>query len=158
MEDLRDFNTSLVRDGNLDGVWDVLCGIAETAECDAEEIYYTTLQKDGRFDESEEVIGDGFDPFDLNGRSISAWKPYLQEEIDTVDPALIIVFGEASLRAVVDILSVIEDESADDIPSGETYVLDRYPIIWLNHYSNFNPPAESSLQECIKDELEGIDW
>ncbi|QSG13476.1 Uncharacterized protein HSBGL_4062 (plasmid) [Halapricum desulfuricans] len=45
LEGLREFNTSLVRDGNMDGIWDVLRGIAETAECDAEDIYIIPLFK-----------------------------------------------------------------------------------------------------------------
>lgn len=157
LEDLREINSSIVRDGNPAGIWDLIREVSEAIEQKPENIYYTTVQKDGKFDESKDVIGDGFNPVDLNNESISQWKPYLEEEIVAVEPDLIIVFGEVPLEAVVDILSVIEDETADDVPPRETYVLDRYPIIWFDYYTDIEPTS-TSLQEHLSEELESLEW
>jgi hypothetical protein len=158
LEKLREFNTSIVQNGNPDGIWDVITGVAEATDQIPEEIYYTTLQKDGKFDESEDEIGDGFTPGQLNEESISQWKLYLKEEIDTVEPDLILVFGKPTLEALVDLLSVIEDETAEEIPPYETYVLDRYPIAWFDHYAEIELPNETDLQEYMYDKVGELEW
>lgn len=157
LDKLRESNTSIVQNANLDGVWDVIKGLAEATDQDPEDIYYTTLQKDGKFDESEGEIGDGFTSAQLNEESISQWKPYLQEEIATVEPDLILVFGKPTLEAVVDLLSVIEDETAEDISQHESYVLDRYPIAWFDHYAEIEPPDGTTLQEHIREKMGEIE-
>lgn len=156
LEKLREFNTSIVQNANPDGIWDVIKGVAEATDQNPEQLYYTTLQKDGKFDESTDEIVDGFTPSQLNRESISQWKPYLKEEIETVEPDLILVFGKTTLEAVVDILSVIEDETAEDIPQHETYVLDRYPIAWFDHFAEIELPDGTSLQEYMCEKMREI--
>jgi hypothetical protein len=76
---------------------------------------------------------------------------------DVVDPDLIVVFGKQTLEAVVDLLSVIDNETADDIPPQETYVLDRYPVLWFEDHIEMEPTEESD-REILSDVLEREDW
>jgi uracil-DNA glycosylase len=112
---------------------------------DSDELYYTTLQKDGAFDESLDEIEDGKDPSELNEASITAWTPYLEDEIDHVDPDLIIIFGERTLRAILNLYGRA-DTTIEDIPYREIYVIDKYPVLRFDYWSSIDPPDDTGLE------------
>lgn len=157
VDSLRQYCTELVQRGNPDGIWDVLTAIGEATDTPPEDLYYTTLQKDGKFDESIEETEDGYDPVELNRESVGAWKPYLREEIEDVQPQLIIVFGERTLEAIVDLLSIIPDESPGDIDAESSYVLDRYTVLWFDHWNDIALPDGESLSEYLENII-GEEW
>lgn len=108
----------------------------------------TTLQKDGTFDESLDETEDGKDPVELNEASITAWTPYLEGEIDHVDPDLIIAFGEQTLQALLELYGR-DDTTIEDVPYGETHVLDKHPVLRLDYWSSIDPPDNPDLKTHI---------
>ena len=150
VDQYREFQTKKIAETNPGGTQDILEAVASAIEQDPDEIYYTTLQKDGTFDESLEETEDGRDPVELNEASITGWKPYLEGEIEHVDPDLIIVFGNRTVETLVDLLGRA-DESIEDVPYRETYVLDKYPILRFDHWSSIEPSDGTTVETHIKE-------
>jgi hypothetical protein len=158
LDKITERSTDLLKQSNPNGVWDILTSIADAVDIDTEEIYLTTLQKDGVFDETLNEIGDGFDPIDLNRRSLKSWEPYLNEEINEVEPSLIVVLGEDTKKSIVNLLSLIEDESYDEVPDGEIYTIDKYQLLCFQDLSEEDPTIEKSLPSHIADKVREKDW
>lgn len=151
MDEYREWLRQLLELTNPDGAWDVVEAVAEAVDADPEELYYTTLQKDGEFDESLDETEDGEDPAALNEESFSKWKPYLEGEIDHVEPRLIIAFGEKTLQALGDLFDPHEDFKTDLVPFGEPYVMDKYPVLRFDYWSEIETPEDVDKEELISD-------
>lgn len=148
VDQYQDFCTALIEQENPDGTQDILEAVASAVEREADELYYTTLQKDGAFDESLDETEDGKDPAELNEASITAWTAYLEDEIEHVDPDLIIAFGEQALRALLERYGR-DDTTIEDVPYRETYVVDKYPVLRFDYWSSIDPPNDTDLEEHI---------
>lgn len=149
IDEYREWLGQLLEHGNPDGVWDVLQAVAEATDSNPDDLYYTTLQKDGKFNESLEETEDGEDPVVLNEESIAKWKPYLKAELDHVNPDLVIVFGETALEALGDLFAPSDDFDLSSVPYGEIYVFDRYPVLRFDYWSKIEVDDGSSLEEQI---------
>lgn len=156
VDQYREFCTALIEQANPDGTQDILEAVASAVEQDVDDLYYTTLQKDGAFDESLDETDDGKDPVELNEASITAWTPYLEGEIDHVDPGLIIAFGEQTLQPLLELYGR-DDITIEDVPYGETYVLDKYPVLRFDYWSAIDPPdtdLETHIGEIVANQRE----
>jgi len=145
----REWLENMLESTNPDQVWEILEAVGEAKGIQPREAYYTTLQKDGRFDETLDETKDGKDPIELNEESIIKWTPYLKMEIDHVDPKLIIVFGENTIKSLGNILLPEDEFDSEEIPSGEVYVLDKYPILKFKYWDDISFPDDTSLEEHI---------
>lgn len=159
IDEYRDWLGQLLEHANPDEVWDVLESVAEAADTTPDDLYYTTLQKDGKFDESLDETDDGKDPADLNQESVAKWKPYLKEELDRIEPDLVVVFGEKSLEALGDLLTPAGDFEIDSVPYGEIYVIDRYPSLRFDYWTKIdsdNLDREEYLIQIVREALEDL--
>lgn len=65
--------------------------------------------------------------------------------------------GEETVSAIVDQLSVIEDESVSDVPLNEVYVVDRSPIILFASWTSIED-EEMGKKEFVATILSEEDW
>ena len=153
VDEYRKWCSNFVEQANPDNTWDILQAVAEGVDKEVEEIYFTTLQKDGEFDESMEETESGKNPTELNRESVARWKPYLKEEIEEVDPQLVIVFGKKSLQAVGDLFDPDEDFQTDSLSEKEPYVMDKYPVLSFSHWNHISLPDDQSRKEYISEKI-----
>lgn len=149
----REWLKKLIKNDNPDQVWDVLKAVAEARDISPEMMYYTTLQKDGRFDESLEETEDGEDPCELNKYSVTRWTKYLKLEIEHIDPNLIVIFGTNTLKSIGEILTS-DNFDLEKVPYHTPYVLDKYPIIRFDYWDKIELPDDTSLEEYIREKIE----
>jgi len=149
VDEYRDWCSEMLQHANPDGAWDVLRAVADAVEREPDELYYTTLQKDGEFDESLDELEDGEDPAELNEESISKWKPYLQQEIEHVDPDMVIVFGKNTLEAIGDLFDPQDEFEIESVPYEELYVMDRYPVLRFDYWTEIDSPGDIGLENYI---------
>lgn len=156
VDQYREFCSELIEQANPDGTQDILEAVASAVDQNPDELYFTTLQKDGAFDESLDETEDSKDPAKLNESSRAAWAPYLEDEIDHVDPDLIILFGERTLQILLDSYGR-PDTPIEDVPYGELYVIDKYPILRFDYWSSIDPPNGNDLETHIE-EIVACEW
>lgn len=149
VDQYREFCTTLIEEANPDGTQDILEAVASAVDQDSGELYYTTFQKDGAFDESLDATEDGKDPAELNEASTTAWTPYLEDEVDHINPGLIVVFGERTLRALHNLYGR-DDTTIEDVPYGELYVVDKYSVLRFDYWSSIDPPNGTDLETHIE--------
>lgn len=156
IDEYREWLSQLLEHTNPDGVWTILETVAEAIDTRPDELYYTTLQKDGGFDESIDETEYGEDPVELNRESVTKWKPYLDKEINHVEPRLIITFGEKTLEAVGDLRAPGDDFQVDSIPYEEPYVMNKYPVLRFDYWTEIELPEETSREDYIMDTIEKV--
>lgn len=156
VDQYRSMCEGLVRNGNSDGIGDLLEAVAEEADRDVEEIYYTTIQKDGRFDENLDETEDGHNPRELNRESIETWKPYLREEIEQVNPDLIICLGDQATEIVLGLVNTGQPVEVSEVPPSEVFWVDAYGIVRLPRLQEIDQDEGHPLDGAVRSAVQEL--